>query len=152
MDISEIERLLSILQDSRISELEVSVGDAKVRLRKPAAPSVARTPPAPTETAEPASESEPAEEPTPTEIYIVAPMVGMFHSIDAISAVGAAVKVGQVVGVIESMKLMNDVMSEHDGVIAEILIEDGMAVEYGQNLFRLEEASGHAGGDEDAAE
>lgn len=129
MDIKEIKRLVGIISDSQISELTVSVGDAKVTLRKRL-----ETPPAPATPTEAAAPAEPA----PSPVYITAPMVGIFHNIESASAVGAPVKTGQAVGAIESMKLMNDVLSEHDGVIAEILVEDGMPVEYGQNLFKLE--------------
>ena len=65
-------------------------------------------------------------------------MVGIFHSAGNSMTEGVAVKAGQSVGAIESMKLMNDVISECDGVIAEVLVEDGLPVEYGQPLFRLE--------------
>jgi len=84
--------------------------------------------------AEPVAEEEPA----PVGVFISAPMVGIFHSIDSVGARGNAIKAGQAVGVIESMKLMNDIVADQDGVIAEVLIEDGMPVEYGQKLFRLE--------------
>lgn len=130
MDIKEIKRLIKILEDSRISELSVTIGDSKVTVRKPLPTTTA--PPAP---AAPAKAAEPEPE---TAIYITAPMVGIFHGIDAVTSAGTAVEAGQVVGTIESMKLMNDVVSEYDGVITEVLIEDGMAVEYGQNLFKLE--------------
>ena len=65
-------------------------------------------------------------------------MVGIFHSAGNAITEGIAVKAGQSVGAIESMKLMNDVISEHEGTVAEVLVDDGMPVEYGQMLFRLE--------------
>jgi len=133
MDLDEIEQLVKIIRDAKISELTVSAGGTKVRLRKLLPPPVS-VPPAPPKAEASAIEAEPAASGT----YITAPMVGIFHSVDSASAVGTVVGVGQVVGAIESMKLMNDVMAEHDGVIAEILVEDGVPVEYGQNLFRLE--------------
>lgn len=139
MDLDEIEQLVKIIRDAKISELTVSAGGAKVRLRKLLPPPVS-VPPAPPKAEASAVEAEPVsvEEPATSGTYITAPMVGIFHSVDSASAVGTVVEVGQVVGAIESMKLMNDVMAEHDGVIAEILVEDGVPVEYGQNLFRLE--------------
>lgn len=73
---------------------------------------------------------------------IVSPLVGTFYSspspgADAFVKVGDSVKVGQVVGIIEAMKLMNEVESEVDGVIEEILISDEDVVEFGQPLFRV---------------
>ena len=65
-------------------------------------------------------------------------MVGMFHVVDGIARVGAEVSEGQVVGSIESMKLANDIVSEVAGRVREVLVEDGMPVEYGQPLYRLE--------------
>jgi len=149
MDTNEIERLVGIIRDSRISELAVSSGGVKVRLRKQLTGVAAPVPAAPPAEAPHSVEPEPVEEPAAAAAYITAPMVGIFHSIDSAGAVGALVKAGQVVGAIESMKLMNDIMSEHDGMIAEVLVEDGAPVEYGQNLFRLELA--HPGG-KDAAQ
>jgi len=147
MDIGEIEQLVGIIRDARISELAVSSGGVRIRLRKQltgiaAAPAHA-APPA--ETPAPAVEPEPAEEPTTAAAYITAPMVGIFHSIDSAGAVGASVKAGQAVGAIESMKLMNDIMSEYDGMITAVLVEDGAPVEYGQHLFQIELA--HPGGE-----
>lgn len=81
----------------------------------------------------------PTEAKTPVGITITAPMVGIFHVIDGIKSRGISVKKGQVVGAIESMKLMNEVVSRDDGEVEEILVEDGTPVEYGQVLFRLSE-------------
>lgn len=139
MDVNEVNELVEIFRDAKVSELTVKVGDSTVRLRKPLV--IARPAPAPpiVERAEPtpaATTAEPAA-PESAECWITAPMVGVFHNAGKSVAVGEAVKVGQVVGAIESMKLMNEVVSECAGVIAEVGIEDGMAVEYGQRLFRL---------------
>ena len=119
----------------------MSTGDLKISLRKPLAS--ARAVPKPASEQELVSvttEVKPVGTPDDLEVFITARMVGIFHSIDSVGAVGTAVKAGQVVGAIESMKLLNDAVSDHDGVIAEVLVEDGMPVEYGQRLFRLEPA------------
>lgn len=144
MDISEIEELVGILRKARISELTVASGGVQVRLRKRLGDE-----PFPlvqtqmSKEAEPAPATvEPETDPSPAPVYITSSMVGIFHSIDSVSTVGTVVKAGQVVGAIESMKLMNDVTSEYDGVIAEVLVEDGMPVEYGQQLFRLDPLQG----------
>lgn len=70
------------------------------------------------------------------------PLVGTFYNsaspdADPFVKVGDTVKKGQVMGIIEAMKLMNEIESEYDGTIAEILVENGQAVEYGQPLFRV---------------
>ena len=71
-------------------------------------------------------------------IFIDAPMVGMFHVVDGLAEVGGIITAGQVVGSIESMKLLNDVKTQESCCLAEILVEDGMPVEYGQHLYRIE--------------
>lgn len=145
MDIAEIEQLLEIVRDAKISELTISSGSPQrtIKLRKPLLPPAPA--PAPSvphvhrETM--GTHQEHASAASAPEIFITAPMVGIFHSIDSLTTLNALVKTGQAVGAIESMKLMNDVVAQHDGVIAEILVEDGMPVEFGQHLFRLEPMS-----------
>lgn len=133
MQIDEIEHLVEIIRNARISELTVSSGGVEVRLRKPLS---AAPPPAPAR--KPVVEPLPVVDATPASIGIDAPMVGIFHSIDSVGVAGETVRKGQIVGSIESMKLMNDILSDVDGTIAEVLVEDGMPVEYGQTLFRIE--------------
>ncbi len=143
MQIEEIEQLVSIVRGARISELTVSVDGSTVRLRKPlprvqpaSAGHAARPAGKP---ASAAAEAKPTE-PAAAESFVIAPMVGIFHSAGKSMAPGVTIKAGQSVGAIESMKLMNDVISDRDGVIAEVLVEDGVPVEYGQPIFRLEVA------------
>ena len=74
---------------------------------------------------------------------ITSPMVGTFYSSpseedDPYVKVGDCVKKGQVLGIIETMKLMNEITSDRDGVIAEVLVENEQVVEYGQGLFRIQ--------------
>jgi len=142
MEIEEIEQLVDMIREARISELAVTTDGSTVRLRKPLQgmqPVAAAPAPFPAE--RPASSESPTAdpaEPVETQLLVSAPMVGIFHSAGNSMTEGVPVKAGQSVGAIESMKLMNDVVSEHDGVIAEVLVEDGLPVEYGQPLFRLE--------------
>ncbi len=90
--------------------------------------------------AEPAAPEEPREEQTEQEegALIRAGMVGIFHQVDGILP-GAAVKPGQTLGLIQSMKLMNEVKSTVSGVVREVFVEDGSPVEYGQKLFAVTE-------------
>jgi len=142
MEIEEIEQLVDMIREARISELAVTTDGSTVRLRKPL-PRIqpVASAPAPSRAVQPAPSALPASahaEPVDLQLLVSAPMVGIFHSAGNSMTEGVAVKAGQSVGAIESMKLMNDVISECDGVIAEVLVEDGLPVEYGQPLFRLE--------------
>lgn len=142
MDIKEISQLVAIVRGARISELAVTSDGSTVRLRKPLSASrPVPAAPAPVAASEPPPEESrrvDAVGPVADGTFINAPMVGIFHSAGNAIAPGVVIKAGQSVGAIESMKLMNDVTSEHDGVIEEVVIEDGLPVEYGQPLFRLQ--------------
>jgi len=139
MEIQSIEQLVELIKDARISELTVTEKGCRVTLRKPLQGSqieqvvlVKNVEPATV-----AQVEKPKEPQEKKEFFITAPMVGIFHSTETIKSPGVTVAQGQVVGAIESMKLMNEVVSDVSGVITEILIDDGMPVEYGQPLFRL---------------
>ena len=76
-------------------------------------------------------------------LTVNSPLVGVFYSsaspeADAYVAIGDRVKKGQVIGIVEAMKLMNEIESEFDGVVTEILVENEENVEYGQPLFRIQ--------------
>ena len=152
MDEATLKRLIRMVEESDIEELEVDrpfVGRVKIVRRRGfqapmtyAPPAVAATPaagsPAPVDTTAPSATSAAARE--SGILAIVAPMVGTFYSAPAPGAkayvsVGDVVSVGQVVCIVEAMKLMNEVQSEVSGRITEIRVENGQAVEYGQELF-----------------
>jgi acetyl-CoA carboxylase biotin carboxyl carrier protein len=155
MDEPKLKRLIQMVEESDIEELEIDrpFGFGRVRIVRrrsrevpvafapaPAAPIAAAPPP-------PAPAEAPAEKPAaappardPGLVAIVAPMVGTFYAAPAPGAkpyvsVGDAVSVGQVVCIVEAMKLMNEVQSEVAGRVAEVKVENGQAVEYGQELF-----------------
>jgi acetyl-CoA carboxylase biotin carboxyl carrier protein len=138
MDIDKIEELIQVLHSSRTEEVCVRRGESSVCIRKGPKPKsrtqIARkqTGTAGAQLAEPVADS--------NELIIRAPMVGIFHKVDGVARVGASVSEGQVVGAIESMKLLNDVVSEVSGTVHEVLVDDGMPVEYGQPLCRIEPA------------
>lgn len=144
MEIDEIEQLVSIVREAKISELTVSFDGSTVKLRKRLPGGASLKPVLSYETERSAGpesvapeDKASAEVSTVSDLVITAPMVGILHRIDGVD-VGTTVSTGQPVCAIESMKLMNDIISEHEGVIAEMLVDDGVPVEYGQPLFRLE--------------
>jgi len=158
-DFAEIRRLVELVDQTDIGELEVSRLWSRVKIRKRsadapaevvaprvmAAPAPADPSPAPRATAEPESSPTEPEGPTSTAIEIRSPMVGTFYrspSPDdpAFTEVGQAVKKGQVVCIVEAMKLMNEIESEFDGVITRILVENAQPVQYDQPLFLVEPA------------
>lgn len=105
----------------------------------PAAPAAAPAAPVAPETAAAPAQ---AEEPAAAGNVVESPLVGTFYAAPAEDAdpfvsVGDKVKKGQTLAIVEAMKLMNEIESEFDGTVAEILVENGQAVEYGQPLFRI---------------
>lgn len=132
MDVKKIEELISVLEASPTQELCVQKGDYKVCIRKGAKPAVA-----PAKRLHAGASPVAAAKAPGAEQHVNAPMVGIFHVVDGIASVGARVSEGQVVGAIESMKLHNDIKSKVAGIVKEVLVEDGMPVEYGQPLFKV---------------
>ena len=139
MEVEEIEELIHVLEKSEVSELSLRKGDWGVTIRK-GRPSLLVREGDVSRASEDQTCPRTAEAPeleTPSELEITAPMVGIFHAIELGPKTEGQVQSGQVVGVIESMKLMNDVRAEVGGAVVAVLAEDGMPVEYGQPLFRL---------------
>ena len=154
MNETKLKRLIRLVEESDIEELEIDRPLGRVRIVRrrtrevpvaiapPAAAPVAAAP-APVPVAPPpAAGAEPAAPPArdPGLVAIVSPMVGTYYTAPAPGAkpyvsVGETVSVGQVVCIVEAMKLMNEVQSEVSGRITEIRAENGQAVEYGQELF-----------------
>jgi acetyl-CoA carboxylase biotin carboxyl carrier protein len=151
MNEDELKRLIRLVEESDIDELEIDRPFGRIRITKRRAedpPPVARIDPRPAPPAEPATPSAPppAASPTPAGgrdpslVAIAAPMVGTFYSAPAPGAkpyvsVGDTVGVGQVVCIVEAMKLMNEVQSEVAGRITQVCVENGQAVEYGQEIY-----------------
>ncbi len=157
MNLKELKELIEMLKDTDISELEIERSGVKVRLRKggdvtfhPAMPRMEYPPaaivaPAIAE-AVPSAAAEKAVEPVKTnQIKVTAPIVGTFYRSSspdkpAYVEAGDMVKKGQVLCIIEAMKLMNEIESETAGKIVQILVDNGAPVEYGQPLFVIEPA------------
>ena len=147
MDLRKLKKLIDLVQESGIAELEITEGEERVRIVKGGEVSVsaasAAAPPPPALPGATAPAGAPAAEPAPAEGHVVkAPMVGTFYrspspDAKAFVEVGQAVKEGQTVCIIEAMKLMNEIEADASGVIKAILVENGQPVEYGQPLFIL---------------
>jgi len=145
MDLRKLKKLIDLVQESGIAELEITEGEEKVRIVKRAElAALAQAIPAPPLhlPAGAASASAGAADPAPGQPghVIKAPIVGTFYRASSPTAnpfveIGQAVKEGQTVCIIEAMKLMNEIEADASGVIKAILVENGQPVEYGQPLF-----------------
>jgi acetyl-CoA carboxylase biotin carboxyl carrier protein len=138
---TELARRLGLLLDElRLTEAEVSVGELRVRVQR-AAP--AGVPAVPVPAAASPTDSIVVVERPGNMVTIEAPMVGTFYRASAPTAEpyvreGDQVKEGQIVCIIEAMKLMNEIETKTAGRVGRILVENGQAVEYGQPLFLIE--------------
>lgn len=148
MDLRKLKKLIDLVQESGISELEVTEGEEKVRIAKQmtaapiahqvyAAAPVAHAAPAPAAAPAAAEASAPA---LPEGHVVKSPMVGTFYRASSPDAkpfveVGDSVKQGQTLCIIEAMKLLNEIESDASGVIKAILVENGQPVEFGEPLF-----------------
>jgi acetyl-CoA carboxylase biotin carboxyl carrier protein len=148
----EIEELIRLVEESKITELEVSQGRTRIRISKGGAmPPMISAPvhvPAPIPAASAREEVEeedaPAEDKLASNLkQIKSPMVGTVYRAPAPGSepfvdIGQPVAVGQTVCIVEAMKLMNEIGSDFSGVIRRVLVENGQPVEYGQPLFLIE--------------
>jgi acetyl-CoA carboxylase biotin carboxyl carrier protein len=150
MDLRKLKKLIDLVQESGIAELEITEGEEKVRIVKGGA--VTFSPPAPAATPAAAATAAPPPAAAPPgaagpeagqEGHVVkAPMVGTFYRSPSPDAkpfveVGHSIKEGQTICIIEAMKLMNEIEADASGVVKAILVENGQPVEYGQPLFIL---------------
>lgn len=152
MDIRKVKKLIELLEESGIAELEISEGEESVRIsRHPrsatpapapapgyAVPGPAAAPPAPAAAAPSAAESRP-----PSDHTVTSPMVGTYYASASPGAkpfveLGMEIKIGQVLCIIEAMKMMNQIESDKAGRVTAILAKNGEPVEFGQPLFVIE--------------
>lgn len=148
MDLRKLKKLIDLVEESGISELEMTEGEEKVRIAKypPASMQAHMQPqttyiqaPAPAQSAAPAS-TDPVASEAPSGHVVKSPMVGSFYRSSGPEAspfveVGKSVSSGDTLCLIEAMKLMNEIEADATGVIKAILVENGQPVEYGQPLF-----------------
>jgi acetyl-CoA carboxylase biotin carboxyl carrier protein len=150
MDLRKLKTLIDLVSESNISELEITEAEGKVRIVKadprtlmaqptPVA-SYASAPSSMPTAAAPAVEAVPA---VSSGQPVKSPMVGTFYRSSTpggkpIIEVGDKVQAGQTVCIIEAMKIMNEIETDHAGTVTQVLVEDGRAVEFGQTLFVID--------------
>ena len=148
MDLRKLKKLIDLVEESGISELELTEGEEKVRISRAtqaAAPQAIQYAPAPAQAVAPAAPvagapEVAAVEPVQEGHVVESPMVGSFYRASSPDAsafveVGDKVEVGDTLCIIEAMKLLNEIESDKAGVVKKILVENGQPVEYGESLF-----------------
>ncbi|NOT55557.1 MAG: acetyl-CoA carboxylase biotin carboxyl carrier protein [Deltaproteobacteria bacterium] len=159
MEIDDIKKLMELMEEKGVVELEIKNAAGEVRLVRAhhqvvaaplpvasmaAPPTMTLPPPPPLANPLPQSSEQPALDPTLARgVAIPSPMVGTFYRTPTPDAkpyveVGSVVEIGDVVCIVEAMKMMNEIQSEVRGRVLRVMIENGKAVEYGQPLFLLE--------------
>ena len=153
MDIRKVKKLIELLEESGIAEIEIKEGEEGVRISR--MPTVATQqvvhvpqlpmsgPMSPSDAAAAAAPAPAAPKPKPNEHVVSAPMVGTYYAAPSPGAkafvnIGDEVKTGQVLCIIEAMKMMNQIESDKAGRITSIMARNGDPVEFGQPLFVIE--------------
>ena len=157
MDIDYIKQILDLMREHELAELEIEHEGMRLKVRKDATGAFVTMPHAPSPVPVPAQAAAPAPpvaplapagagpEPVEAEVELAvvkSPIVGTFYrsaepGAAAFVEVGGTVKKGQVLCIIEAMKLMNEIDSEYDGEIVNIYVENGQPVQYGERLFAI---------------
>ena len=151
MDIRKVKKLMELLEESGMAEIEIKEGEESVKISRYGAspapslmPAQSLVPQQPVSNPAPGATSPvvPAENQTSGQ-SIVSPMVGTFYSAPSPTAkpfvtIGQKINQGDTVGIIEAMKIMNQIEADQSGTVTEILIKDGEAVEFGQPLIVIE--------------
>ena len=151
MDIRKVKKLMELLEESGMSEIEIKEGEESVKIsRYGNSPAPAQHPiqsfvqqQAPVSSAPTSQTASSNEQPQETGQSVTSPMVGTFYSAPSPTAkpfvsIGQKINQGDTVGIIEAMKIMNQIESDQSGTVVEILVKDGEAVEFGQSLIVVE--------------
>ena len=157
MDLRKLKKLIDLVEESGIAELELTEGEEKVKISRQVeaqqiapqyiqSPQIAAPPVIPQSPSEPSTSEQSDKSATAspsTEKHIISPMVGTFYRASSPDAgpfveIGSTVKKGDILCIIEAMKILNEIESDKDGVIKKILIENGQPVEFGEPLFVVE--------------
>ncbi len=151
MDFEEIKQILALVKEHELAEFELAHQDFKIRIRKDTVvqtlvaaplPVAAVAPAALPAAAAPAAPAPPAVEDGDELAVVKSPIVGTFYhapepGAPAYASVGDVVRKGQVLCIIEAMKLMNEIESEYDGEIVKAYVENGQPVQFGERLFAI---------------
>ncbi|HTW37304.1 MAG TPA: acetyl-CoA carboxylase biotin carboxyl carrier protein [Steroidobacteraceae bacterium] len=154
MDIRKVKKLIELLEESGIAEIEIKEGEESVRISRfahgatlmhvpPTFPATASIGSAPAGQPSPAAREEAAPRPRPNEHVVTAPMVGTYYAASTPGGkpfveIGDEVSIGQVLCIIEAMKMMNQIEADKAGRITSIMAKNGDPVEFGQPLFVIE--------------
>ena len=149
MDLRKLKKLIDLVEESSITELEINDAEERVRIVKHGGAMAQHAhafsplpPPAAAMMAAPAAAAATVESEVPDGDALTAPMVGTFYRASSPEAapfveVGSVVKIGDTLCIIEAMKLLNEIEAERGGTIKAILVENGQPVEYGEPLFLI---------------
>jgi acetyl-CoA carboxylase biotin carboxyl carrier protein len=150
MDIRKVKKLIELLEESGIAEIEIKEGEEAVRISRMPTGAYAMHAPAPAMMAPPAAIAAPVAapvevvaKPRANEHVVTAPMVGTFYAAATPGAkafvdIGDEVKIGQVLCIIEAMKMMNQIEADKAGKVTSVMAQNGDPVEFGQPLFVIE--------------
>ena len=152
MDIRKVKKLIELLDESGIAEIEITEGEESVRISRysqnaPAAPvaaPIAVAAPAAAASAAPAEAAPAAPDPEDDGFLVTAPMVGTFYAASSPGAapyvqVGDRINEGDTLCIIEAMKMMNQIESDVSGIVKSIRVQNGEPVEYGQTLIVIDQ-------------
>ena len=158
MDIRKVKKLIELLDDSGIAEIEITEGEESVRISRYAAGPAVMAPPAPAPAAPApapapgaaafgADAPAPAETPEEDGYEVTAPMVGTFYAASSPGAapyvqVGDRINEGDTLCIIEAMKMMNQIEADVSGVVKSIRLQNGEPVEFGQVMFVIDQRAG----------
>ncbi|WP_417598368.1 acetyl-CoA carboxylase biotin carboxyl carrier protein [Oceanospirillum sp.] len=146
MDIRKVKKLIELLEESNIAEIEIQEGEESVRISRNMSTAQVQYAPAPMAAPAPAApaaaEASAPAPATPAGHLVKSPMVGTFYRSPAPGAkvfveVGQKVKKGDTICIVEAMKMMNQIEADKDGTVGEILVEDGQPVEFDQPLLSI---------------
>lgn len=149
MNLKDLKELIELVKSTELAELEWERSGVRVRIRRGDPPVIRPTPPdASARASTPPIDTRPLAASEPTDgagVLIRSPIVGTFYRAASPDAppyveVGDRVRRGQILCIVEAMKLLNEIECELDGVVAEISVENARPVEYGETLFRIEPA------------
>ena len=147
MDIRKVKKLIELLEESGIAEIEIKEGEESVRISRHGSSAVTTAPiqyataPMPAPAAAPVAAVEAAaEEPAPSGHVVKSPIVGTYYSspspgAPAFTKVGDTVKEGDTLCIVEAMKILNQIEADISGKVVEVLVENGQPIEFGQPLF-----------------